>query len=205
MVATCVNLIPATRRDARRRRGRLRIWGAVFVVYGLAWVAGAVAGQVVYSGVDRGLKSELDESNAQVAGAKAKVAALRAELKAAEADLRANRAVGKQPDWSVLLALLSTTLGDEIVLRNCRLDAPAAKGQAVSAAGGSQPEPDVKVQLSGYAQSQQAVAKALLRLEATPLFAEVKLLDTRREPFLEGQAVTFRVHCVLRASAEPRS
>ncbi len=36
MVATCVNLIPATRRDARRRRGRLRIWGAVFVVYGLA-------------------------------------------------------------------------------------------------------------------------------------------------------------------------
>ena len=69
MVATCVNLIPATRRDARRRRGRLRIWGAVFVVYGLAWVAGAVAGLVVYSGVDRGLKSELDVSNAQVAGA----------------------------------------------------------------------------------------------------------------------------------------
>ncbi len=205
MVATCVNLIPATRRDARRRRGRLRIWGAVFVVYGLAWVAGAVAGQVVYSGVDRGLKSELDESNTQVAGARAKVAALRAELKAAEADLKANRAVGKQPDWSVLLALLSTTLGDEIVLRNCRLDAPAAKGQAGSSAGGSPREPDVKVQLSGYAQSQQAVARALLRLEATPLFAEVKLLDTRREPFLEGQAVTFRVHCVLSASAEPRS
>ncbi len=204
MVATCVNLIPATRRDARRRRGRLRIWGAVFVIYGLAWVAAAVAGQVVYSGVDRGLRGELDESNARVAGAKAKVAALRAELAGAEADLKANRAVGKQPDWSVLLALLSTTLGDEIVLRNCRLDAPAAVGQAGSAAGGSQPESHVKVELSGYAQSQQAVAKALLRLEATPLFAVVKLLDTRREPFLAGQAVAFRVHCVLSAEAEPR-
>ncbi len=204
MVATCVNLIPATRRDARRRRGRLRIWGAVFVIYGLAWVAGAVAGQVAYHGVDRGLSGELDEANARVAGAKAKVAALRAELAAAEADLKANRAVGKQPDWSVLLALLSTTLGDEIVLRSCRLDAPAAEGRAGSAAGGSQPEPDVRLELSGYAQSQQAVAKALLQLEATPLFAEVKLLDTRREPFLAGQAVTFRVHCVLSATAEPR-
>lgn len=204
MVATCVNLIPATRRDAHRRRGRLRIWGAVFVIYSLAWVAGAVAGQVAYSGVDRGLSGELDESNARVAGAKAKVAALRAELAAAEADLKANRAVGKQPDFSVLLALLSTTLGDEIVLRNCRLEAPAAVGQAGTAADGSRPEPDVMVQLSGYAQSQQAVATALLRLEATPLFGVVKLVDTRREPFLAGQAVAFRVHCVLSASAEPR-
>ena len=204
MVATCVNLIPATRRDARRQRGRLRIWGAVLVIYGLAWVAGAVAGQVVYPGVDCGLRGELDESNARLAGAKAKAGALRAELAAAEADLKANRAVGKQPDWSVLLALLSTTLGDEIVLRKCRLNAPSAKGPAGSSAGGAQPEPEVKVELSGYAQSQQAVAKAVLRLETTPLFTVVKLLDTRREPFLAGQAVTFRIHCVLGTQTEPR-
>ena len=62
----------------------------------------------------------------------------------------------------------------------------------------------MKVELSGYAQSQQAVAKAVLRLETTPLFTVVKLLDTRREPFLAGQAVTFRIHCVLGTQTEPR-
>ena len=51
--------------------------------------------------------------------------------------------------------------------------------------------------------SQSAVAQYVLRLETMGLFAKVNLVETRREPFLDGQAIAFRVACDFK-SAERR-
>jgi Tfp pilus assembly protein PilN len=107
--------------------------------------------------------------------------------------------VGKQPDWSILLALLASTLEDEIVLRSVRLVSGAAEEGDQREAGAP------NLDFAGLGQSQAAVSRFVLRLEEISLFRSVKLLDTRREPFLDGHAITFRVECVLDDGGEASS
>ncbi len=123
--------------------------------------------------------------------------------------MASGRAVGEQPDWSLLLAMLSSALGDETVLRSIRLQAPPEA--APGAAGGSgtpggaaaartlQP---ITLEVTGLGRTQQVVSEFVLRLEHTPLFEMVRLVDTRREPFLNDHAVVFRIECVLDAGGE---
>ena len=109
--------------------------------------------------------------------------------------------MGEQPDWSLLLALLSRTLGDQAVLRSVGLEyAPEAfEETAPSAPEAPNEPPPVTLELSGLGQTQYVVSRFVLRLEQTPLFESVRLIDTRREPFLAGHAVAFRIECVLGA------
>src|SRR4029453_1923223 len=85
------------------------------------------------------------------------IATARGELAAAGSTLRAKQAIAPQPDWSILLALLGNTVGDDVVLKSCRVrptdpsraparqeprraaPAPSSRAQARPAAPGSQP------------------------------------------------------------------
>ena len=141
------------------------------------------------------LREALTDGEASVTGR-------RADLSEARAALEANLAVGRQPDWSVLLALLSTTLGDEVVLRTCRLG-PVWGGPAGRAGADEAEELQIiQLELMGLALTQQAVTQVILRLEQTRLFRSVKLIDTRREPFMAGHAVAFRAECVLQTEPQ---
>ncbi len=209
MTATGVNLIPAARRQAKQQQSRVRWWLTGCVVYTALWIAAFVAAQVVVRSEDRALRGKFVEGSAMVQEAEKKVHALRGRIGRAEARLASGRAVGEQPDWSLLLAMLSSALGDETVLRSIRLQAPPEA--APGAAGGSgtpggaaaartlQP---ITLEVTGLGRTQQVVSEFVLRLEHTPLFKNVRLVDTRREPFLNNHAVVFRIECVLDADGE---
>ncbi len=209
MTATGVNLIPAARRQAKQRQVRVRWWLTGCVVYAALWMAAFVAAQAVVRSEDRALRGEFVEGSAMVQKAESTVDALRGRIGRAEARLASGRAVGEQPDWSFLLAMLSSALGDETVLRSIRLQAPPEA--APGAAGGSgtpggaaaartlQP---ITLEVTGLGRTQQVVSEFVLRLEHTPLFETVRLVDTRREPFLNDHAVVFRIECVLDAGGE---
>lgn len=183
-----VNLVPADRREARRRRHRFQIWVGACALYAFAWLALHVVVQTTMASDDRALRGEIEVLRADAVRKDAAVNELDLDRRQAIAQLHANLAVGKQPDWSILLALLSATLEDEIVLRSVRLVSQ---------------EPVINLDFTGLGHSQAAVSRFVLRLEETALFRSVTLLDTRREPFLAGYAITFRVECVLDAGGGP--
>ncbi len=190
------NLVPKERRLARRRRARARLWVGVGTTNGSLWVGAAVAAIVVFTTDNRSLRAELSDVADEVDKSQITVTGLRADLVEATAALQASQAVGRQPDWSVLLALLADSLGESVVLRSCKLTPMGGRDGAGEV---------IKLEVSGLAQSQQAVAQVILRLEQTPLFRSVKLIDTRREPFRDTHAVAFRAECILDSEREAGS
>ena len=197
-----VNLIPTHRRNARRRRVRVRRWAAVCVAYALVlFVSYGVCRAVWDAGHD--LVRELDEVTEQIDQSNQAIAALGPEMAQARLTLDASQGIVDQPDWSVLLALMAKTLGDEIVLKSCRLqrrtDARAEARRpdgAPAQPAGEMPEA-FTVALSGYGQSPQAVSRFVLRLERTGLFEQVKVRATNREPFLATDAIAFQIEGTL--------
>ncbi len=194
-----VNLIPMARRDAKRRRGRIRLWVGVSTLFGSLWVTAFIVAQVFLASDDRKLRDEYDRTSGEMDEARAVVAALREEITVVQSRLDAQQAVGRQPDWSALLALLSADIGDRAVLRSVRLRAPH---EATSGLAPQDSNAIVRLELTGFAQTQRAVSEFVLRLEEAPLFEKVTLIDTRREPFRSGSAVGFRIECELDAGGE---
>ncbi len=198
MSVISVNLVPSARREAQVRNARIRFWFMTCAIYGLGWLAVLVLVGATALNDDTGVRDELRQINGLVAESESELAALRGELARSRADLTTSLTIGKQPDWSALLALLSTTLGDRIILRNCKLTtlhkSPGARGPVTGVARAST---TIQLQLGGLGLAQQAVSEFVLRLEETSLFRQVKLLDTKREPFLDSEAIAFHIECLL--------
>jgi hypothetical protein len=211
-----INLIPAPRRAAKRRKLHLRRCAIGCAAWGVLSLAVAGAAQAIW----RGEEPEADERLAKVADemgrTEAAIAAVRQQLTAAQSTLRANQGIASQPDWSILLALLGKTIdpdrpGEETVLKSClvrpahlqrghaapRTDPrrPAAQQQQTNAAA-AEPVQYV-LEASGMARSHAAANEFVLRMEKTGLFSKVTLLDTAREPFLDKDAIAFRIECAL--------
>ncbi len=199
METVCINLVPLERRQAFRRRVRRRGWLAACAVYALCGIA---AGLFVHFGPrdeDQALRRDHAQVHSLVTDAQTQVASRRGQLGQALVELQARNAVGSQANWSVLLALLTRALGDKIVLRDVELASPAPSAPP----GGSMARPgSFRLGFSGLGESQADVAQFILRLERVPLIRSVRLIDTRREPFLGHTVVAFGVECVLDAGGE---
>src|SRR5436190_9195882 len=180
----CVNLIPAHRRDARRRRARVRRWLAVCVAHtGLLCAAyAACRGSLLNNADDAG--DQLARATRQAEESDRTIAVLRPQVTEAQAKLGVARTVSGQPDWSLLLSIVSRTLGDDIVLSGCSLQpekiAPGARPAAAPANGAAKTSAEVQrrtLALGGFGKSQSEVTQFALRLERLGLFERVDLLQ----------------------------
>ena len=207
-----VNLIPASRREAKALRRRLRLWAGVLAIYGPLAVAGYAACWV-FAGGGREAdphRQAVGKLSADIQAAGREVRRTRAQIDQGLLKLRAQRAVVRHPDWSFLLAALGAAVGDEVVLERCTLspldaagargsDAPPPRARSPAAA----PEPGYRLDVVGIARSAPAVSRYVLRLENTRLFDRVRLAKTSRQPFLDAEAVGFHLECVLGAPGGP--
>jgi Tfp pilus assembly protein PilN len=208
-----INLIPTARREAKRRRLRLRRWLAVCIVYAAALTAAAVFCYAAWGADASELSRRIVRTDGQIHAATRAIAADRKALEQDRLRLQANRTVVSQPDWSTLLALVADGLGPEIVLRRCSLSLEAEKQGALPVAdaeGPSQAElvatgkEHYVLRLNGLGRSQAAVWQFVLGLEKLQLFDHVHLIRTGREPFLTGKAIAFELHCPLAADGGHR-
>jgi hypothetical protein len=207
-----VDLIPSTRRELHRRRRRVRVWIGAGCAYA-ALLGGTLVGAAAAWPRDQ-------ETPAAALGAatleneqhRSRTAALAAEIAHKQRELAANKAVGNQPDWSILLALVAEALGPDAALREANLTAetitPPAAAPKPPAPGAIQAEPvpvidaeprrSFSLVLTGLARSQGAVNEVVKRLEATGLFERILLIETRREGTDTQAALTsFRFSCQL--------
>ena len=188
-----VNLIPAFRRDAKRCRQRVRQCAAICVLYAIVSSAAAGAWRWSLGGEDPGIEQHLATASADIDRASNALTFTNSQLSAARSQIASNRQILSQPDWSLLLALLSKETGNNIVLRSFELkaaDAPTSDKTPPTA-------PKLTLRLSGFGRTNQAVAEFGLRLEETHLFSRVTLVDSSRETFLAGDAFSFHLECPL--------
>jgi len=199
------NLIPAQRRAAKRRRVRIRIWGALCGTYVVLLTAGAVTAGVLFSSEGQTIADQLTVTSEKIESHNVSMLDLRRALAEATAQLETWRILQAQPNWSKLLARLFDELGATLVLSHCQLTACDQRYEPVSKnLGGwfsSRPlgallsETKYSLVLRGYGQTQAAVSLFVLRLEEIGLFDVVRSISSKRQPFLGAEAVTFHVEC----------
>ena len=194
--ASRVNLIPSPKLLATQRRKQTRKWAAACLAYSVMLV-GVYAGCRMRWGGNDVQGGEMSAVTGVITTYNRQIAAVKNAAPALQAKIDANKAVGQQPDWSILLALLARNLGDDVVLKHCQLgrDRPGggASGEVVDA---EEKRPFV-LEVSGLGRTQTAVSAFVLRLEKAGLFDQVKLIRTRREEFMTGRVVAFQLACTL--------
>jgi hypothetical protein len=190
----------------------VRAWAATCVTYGLVAAVVAIAAHARAGREAQSLTDQIEAAEHVSAKAKARLDELKPRLASAQVQLEASKAVTGQADWSALLALLSAQRGEAVVLRSCQLEpGPQAAASADKKPAGPTPAAPrgaaaapLKFTLAGLGRSQEVVSDFVLRLEAVGLFDQITLLDTAREPFQDGSAVSFRLECALGAEREAR-
>lgn len=200
-----VNLIPERRVEARKARIRVRWWLAVCSGACSAMFIGLILMHTLGGVNQESLQAKAAHTTSLADEIRGEVETLDRELTSINARISANLAVGGQPDWSILLALLSDTMGDEIALSDLRLgrsgdlSAPSlggGRGRPTRPAG-NDASSSSDLTIGGLGQNQNAVVHFALRLEETDLFNEVRLVDTQRQPYRDGYAVSFRLECSM--------
>lgn len=206
-----VNLMPQVRRQAQARKARIVRWTTVLGTYGFLLLLGYLASVRYVKADTRPFDTEARELDSKLATTNQTVAALSRELAQVQAKLRTAQAVGQQPDWSRLLALLSQNTSENIVLDVCRLRRVAkADGPAKPAPPPGTPTADpladsqLVLELEGFAKAQSNVPEYVLRLEEVGLFDKVKLVKTSRQDFLKNKTVAFSLECTFRTGGGRR-
>jgi Tfp pilus assembly protein PilN len=179
-----VNLIPAYRVEAARRRKHIHAWSVSCVAYGLLClgVYALCAWQWSEGG---GLAASLEAASTDIAVSSRAAVKLRGQLAEAQSRLQAEQSIATEPDWSVLLALLADLVGDDVVLNDCRLAPASEKSEFTS------------LTIRGFARTQTSVSTFALRLEGVNLFDQVKLIKSNRETYMNADAVSFEMECTL--------
>lgn len=192
-----VNLIPRYRIESIQRARRIRAWGGVGAAYAVAMVGAWAAAQFIWPDRRLAVADDIAVLQEQMHDDQVAARSLHPLLVQAQSTLAATQDIGDQPDWSYLTTLMANMLGDDAVLRSCSFQpAPLPRPADAEAAPPTRIE-RFRVQLEGYGRSQAAVLGYVRLLEEAGLFEAVTVLETRGEAFHDGQAIAFRIECIL--------
>lgn len=199
------NLIPAERRVRKRRKARRRVWTVVCATYAVLLAAGSLAAHMICPSDARSVIEQLEGTALEIEQSDHTLLALRDELAQAAATLETARAMRQQPQWSHLFAELSRQLGEEMVLSRCQLVTSMGAGRtaanewrkslASKPLGAFLTERRYRLTLSGFGKTQESVSQFVLRLEGVGVFDRIRLVNSSRQTFREGEAVAFSVDC----------
>lgn len=199
-----VNLLPASYRQARRRRGRFRL---VIGIGAALLVAELGAGVVLHLRTAK-TRDLLDQAGRAREAAQAmekrltsperKAALLRQQV-ALATELRTTHR------WSRLLTILGNATPEKVVLVAIATNPPRwmprrDRAQTKEPRGRSEEPPEAKpsikgIVLNGYAADHDDLGKFMASLRASGAFASIDLKDFRRDQFLSQDAIMFELRC----------
>jgi Tfp pilus assembly protein PilN len=201
-----VNLIPPARIARRQRKARIRLWTVVAGIYLIALTALALLAHVFLSDTDDSVFEELAFTAQRIEGYNTKISELQKKLATTKAELEASQVIRCQPDWTKLLVLVGDALQEQVVLKDCQLVAASKKSENAIHSGqdfnSSSPsaflaERQYHLELSGFGRTQTSVSQFVLRLEQMQMFDSVELISSRRQSFLNSEAVSFNIECSI--------
>lgn len=209
-----INLIPAHRLLAMQRRIRVRLWMRIDSICICVLLIICAVVMPLFDQSATSVADELVFLDKKATGMNRSISALLPELSEVKLTLDASRAMQKQPDWSVLLALLANLQGDQIVMRNVQTKpmggghvaaggSEVVSAEEISAAGDNRS--GYKLVLGGMGKTQNAISQFVLRLEQCGLFERVRVIMTNREGFMSDHAVSFELLCTMGRGKETDS
>jgi len=200
-----VNFIPADRLRTRHCKARSHLWAALCGTYIVLLIVASLGVYVLCPTQDTGLAKQLAAAESQIKLNDDAMLELRKTLAGTTAAMETSRAIRHQPDWSRLLTGLVHEMGQELVLSRCQLVAMRDDGKPLtepwSEAILAKPlcvvlsKHRYQLVLQGFGQTQKSVSRFVLGLEGIGLFERVRLVNSSRQAFLDGQAVAFTVEC----------
>lgn len=185
------NLIPLSRQLRDVRSARVRTWSFVLGSVSCALAMAYACCVLVPSQVSAPTPEAFAKAAAELSKAHQESATLRKELAILQEQVHSSQYILDQPDYSLLLALISQVADEHVVLNHCELISDSTAGE--------QPRRQL-LRLGGYARSQTALAKFMLQIESTGVFKKVTLVRSKQQPFLDNEAAAFQVQCVLGAA-----
>ena len=211
---TGINLIPAHRILAMQRRIRVRLWMRIDSICICVLLIICAVAMPLFDQSATSVADELVFLDKKSTDMNRSISALLPELSEAKLTLDASRAMQKQPDWSVLLALLANLQGDQIVMRNVQTKpmggghvaaggSEVVSAEEISAAGDNRS--GYQLVLGGMGKTQNAISQFVLRLEQCGLFERVRVIMTNREGFMSDHAVSFELLCTMGRGKETDS
>ena len=186
------NFIPAQRLIVKRRKAATRRWVFIDGIYLLVLVA---IGLTFAVSAWRSAHAQASTATPEMRQCTAALAKLHAESAALKTNLQSVREVTGKPDWSILLAAISQTVGDQVVLNAVECTADSAAPAKVGASTVDFPD---SVRIGGLGRSQEAVTRFVLGLEGLRFFSGVHLVQTAPQSLHGSQCVGFQLVCALK-------
>ena len=193
----CNLLSPAAQLNVRVL-DRTRVWCVVLAGYlvaltigaSVAWSAGRVEA-VLPAGLVLAAEEEASRIEHQVDS-------VYAQVRHQQAQLAAELAIGRHPDWSVLLSVIARLRGPFVDLSGIELH---PMGDPLQASKSARPSRYV-VEISGIAISHAELAAMVLRFEQIGVFERVVLAQNRVAE-APGTGIEFIVHAEMDDSPSP--
>ncbi|MFU8829607.1 MAG: PilN domain-containing protein [Phycisphaerales bacterium] len=179
-----INLISAERRLQQQRATCMIRWAGGLAVWGTTVAVGCIA-VLALSNLESDIESTRSAIVLRTTTAQANAAASRSAIESVNRRLSVSRAVRRLPDWSVLLPVVSSVLGEEIALERIVLE-PIRGEQSTERA---------TLVLSGVGTSRAALSEFVMRLEGTGAFSRVETTTAQRRPIRDHEFFAFELHC----------
>ncbi|MEM9066202.1 MAG: hypothetical protein AAGB51_12005 [Planctomycetota bacterium] len=190
MIRAIEDLTPAADRVARRERVKARRWALACAMYGCVVLVGTAGARLTTADPSRTGEARLTVAEQRHRAAEREVAGLKELIRRTELSLQRARAVGRHPDWSLLLRVLDALAGYELMLTRVEVEPREGSGGFL-------------VSLDGIAGSQSAVAGFVVELEQTGLFTSERLTGARRVVHLGVEGVSFGVEATISSGTVP--
>ncbi len=193
-----VNLIPPARATRARVQQRARMWSVASAGYA-ALAVGACLTMASEPGA--GSRSDLVRLERSLGAKQADLKAARAQMVDLQRRLDAAECVTRHPDWSVLLRMLASLRGSEVMLGAVALDpvvaASAEPARPGGKARGTPAREAYTLHVEGSARAQLGVADFAQALQDSGVFASVRLVDSKAEVDAGVAVVRFHLVCEL--------
>jgi Tfp pilus assembly protein PilN len=197
-----VNLLPAAYELRCQRHLRLRRWIAAGVIVVGLQVAGTIALRQMGSR-SRELQRGLADAEMQRVTLNQRLDELTSQENDLQRQLKLAEKLNRKHRWSELLAAVSSSLPNTVILTQCESDPPRSANQKASvvqvARPGDKPAPaeagDVAggLVIGGVALDHDSVASFLRNLNASGRVGRCSLESSMRQPYLKGEGVFFTI------------
>lgn len=189
-----VNLLPASFIEIRQRRARIRAWGMICAIHAIL-VAGV--GMVSASGGETTatLRTKVGLAQTRLENKTKEIDALRRALADRARRVDAIRAIADHPNWSILLDMLATLRGTDVVLERVSIDPDTAPPPGSKP--GAVPKLRYQITIEGLARSNAAVLEYALAIQRVGIFESVRPEQTRQRETGAGDLFGFQLKCVL--------
>lgn len=184
MINPPINLIPPQRLQARRLRRRRVGWIVGLSAHAALVLSACVAARQIWPGANSAVAAELTETRQRISQLNSQLS----QQRRAAIEVAARRSfidtIANKPDWSLLLKLIDSNVGDDIVLRDCQLQPAATRGQ-------------LNFTMNGMAETPSKVTQFVARLQQTGLFQDLKIARSERQPFGNTTGICFQLNCTM--------